>query len=241
MLVTQMPSIDTASLSKIGNPSSIEDIYASYILNTSDPLEEAYGVYLWETKFKGLSPVLDVGCGRCWFGHYRPNDTIGIDPNRQIVEHYRGLGLRVEVGDACNIPFPDDTFEGILANYILEHLNEPERAMVEFRRVLKPGGYLYIAVPHPRTICTTFFDDFTHVKPYNLRGLEMLAQFTGFSRYRAIFDLYRGPLNVKLKVAEHILKRFGPMGYSRYLMFWDRFGRRFFLVNRNMCVLETWK
>lgn len=47
--------------------------------------------------------------------------------------------------DAQSLPFPDNTFDGIFANHMLYHVPDVDRALAEFRRVLKRGGTLYTA------------------------------------------------------------------------------------------------
>ncbi len=45
--------------------------------------------------------------------------------------------------DAQDIPFPDDSFDTVIANHMLYHVPDRERALAEIRRVLKPGGRFY--------------------------------------------------------------------------------------------------
>jgi len=54
-------------------------------------------------------------------------------------------------------PFPDNTFDEILASHILEHLDKPFLVMKEFHRIMKPGAKLVISVPH-------FSRAFTHAE-----------------------------------------------------------------------------
>ncbi|MBU1877509.1 MAG: class I SAM-dependent methyltransferase, partial [Chloroflexi bacterium] len=53
--------------------------------------------------------------------------------------------FRFGVTDAQEIPFPDSCFDVVIANHMLYHVPDRDRALVEFRRVLKPGGRLYAA------------------------------------------------------------------------------------------------
>jgi len=50
-------------------------------------------------------------------------------------------------GDVCALPFPDDSFDAILCNHVLEHVLDDRRAMAELRRVLRPGGWAMLQVP----------------------------------------------------------------------------------------------
>jgi len=47
-------------------------------------------------------------------------------------------------------PFADETLDFVIANHLLEHLEQPIHAFKEFQRVLKPGGVLYMALPDRR-------------------------------------------------------------------------------------------
>ena len=51
------------------------------------------------------------------------------------------------VGDIHNLPLEDNSIDAILCIAVLEHVEEPQKAMKEMYRVLKPGGYCFIYVP----------------------------------------------------------------------------------------------
>lgn len=59
-------------------------------------------------------------------------------------EGYPGVDIRA---DLTSLPFPDGTIDGILCEMVLEHVPDSDAALREFRRVLKPGGRAYLAVP----------------------------------------------------------------------------------------------
>jgi SAM-dependent methyltransferase len=50
-------------------------------------------------------------------------------------------------GDAVRLPFPDGTFDRIIAAEVLEHIPEDDAAIAELHRVLKPGGTIAVTVP----------------------------------------------------------------------------------------------
>lgn len=99
----------------------------------------------------GLS-VLDVGCGlgddaRRMSAMVSPEGHIvGIDSSSTMIERAR-LGksdepedLRFEIGDAKNLPFQNDSFDRCRVDRTLQHIANPEIAIRELWRVLKPGG-----------------------------------------------------------------------------------------------------
>lgn len=102
------------------------------------------------------SRVLDVGCG----------DGLGLERlERKGFGALTGLDLSVEKlarastrtlarlvrADAHALPFSDGEFDVVYASHSLEHCHTPEQALAEFRRVLVPGGRLFIVVPYPDT------------------------------------------------------------------------------------------
>jgi ubiquinone/menaquinone biosynthesis C-methylase UbiE len=61
------------------------------------------------------------------------------------VEHAGLSGvIEVEMADAKRLPYPDGAFRTVVSNSILHHVPDPERAIAEMRRVLAPGGVLFV-------------------------------------------------------------------------------------------------
>lgn len=52
------------------------------------------------------------------------------------------------VADAGRIPYPDETFDVVFADNVMEHIDEPEQVFAEIERVLKPGGKLLFKTPN---------------------------------------------------------------------------------------------
>ena len=53
----------------------------------------------------------------------------------------------LSVGDIRSLPYPDRTFDVVVAVEVLEHIPDPEAGLLESMRVLKPGGYAITALP----------------------------------------------------------------------------------------------
>ncbi len=102
---------------------------------------------------------LEVGCGRGVFQDLVPDYT-GIDYSTTV-----GADLHKPfvACSATNMPFADDTFDAIWSYAVLEHVPEPELALAEIRRVLKPGGLLLLA---PAWNCRPWAADGYPVRPY---------------------------------------------------------------------------
>lgn len=96
---------------------------------------------------------LDVGCGDgrtagLWLAR-KGCRYVGADLSATAVAQARELGLDARVvSDASQLPFEDDMFAGVLVVEVLEHVFEPQKAVAEFRRVLRPGGVLFVSLPN---------------------------------------------------------------------------------------------
>lgn len=72
----------------------------------------------------------------------------GLDASDDAVRWCDSKGLgKVTKGDVCDMPFPDSSFDLVLATDIIEHVDDDRRALEEIRRVLKPGAPVIITVP----------------------------------------------------------------------------------------------
>jgi SAM-dependent methyltransferase len=97
-------------------------------------------------------PLLDVGCS---LGHALEAasrlglEARGLDLNENLLEPCRERGFDVRCGDVAGpYPFEDETFNIVLLKHVFEHTPSPRAALREIRRVLKPGGGMFIAVPN---------------------------------------------------------------------------------------------
>ena len=61
--------------------------------------------------------------------------------------------------DICNLPFPDNSYDVILCNHVLEHIPNDTLAMKELYRVLKPGGWGVFQIPQDLNRSETFEDN----------------------------------------------------------------------------------
>lgn len=80
--------------------------------------------------------------------------------------------------DALSLPFPDGSFDHVIAAEVLEHIPDDRRAMREIARVLRPGGTAAVSVPRwmPERVCWALSDRYHdrpggHVRIY--RGHEL--------------------------------------------------------------------
>lgn len=103
--------------------------------------------------------VLDCGCGpgtitRDIAARIAPGKVTGLDFNAAQVEiatrEAAALGIanaEFRQGSVYELPFTAASFDAVFSHALIEHLREPDRAMAEFMRVLKPGGVLGVCTP----------------------------------------------------------------------------------------------
>ena len=79
----------------------------------------------------------------------------GVDISKHCLHHAQRLlekkqilgRSRLSVADVRSLPYPDDTFDVVIAVEVFEHIPDPEAGLAEAIRVLKPGGYAITALP----------------------------------------------------------------------------------------------
>jgi len=79
----------------------------------------------------------------------------GVDISKDCLHHAQRLlekkavagRSELSVADVRSLPYPDDTFDVVVAVEVLEHIPDPETGLREAMRVLKPGGYAITALP----------------------------------------------------------------------------------------------
>ena len=81
-------------------------------------------------------------------------EGMGLEPEPSLFalmeENYREEpALSATQGGLLEVPFPDAHFDCVISTQVLEHIEDHERAAAELARVLKPGGFAVISVPHP--------------------------------------------------------------------------------------------
>ena len=125
--------------------------------------------------------------------------------------------------DICNLPFANNTFDWVLCNHVLEHIEDDQKAMSELFRVLKPGGRAILQVPLDTKRAETYedfnikasqeraraFGQYDHVRIYGLDYVNRL-QAVGFEAALISYakeltseerHLYRIPQNEQIPTA----------------------------------------
>jgi ubiquinone/menaquinone biosynthesis C-methylase UbiE len=140
-----------------GNLSARKDLHQRFMPKGSDVWD-----FLWaHYDFSKTTELLEVGCGHGTFWvHESARTPIGAnltltDFSPGMVEEARqkltarGIQASFLEADVENLPFEEDAFDAVLAQFMLYHASSKERAIAEICRVLRPTGWAGIVLNYP--------------------------------------------------------------------------------------------
>jgi 2-polyprenyl-3-methyl-5-hydroxy-6-metoxy-1,4-benzoquinol methylase len=176
--------------------------------------------YVWAARHLPPLPrrrILDLSCGTGYGTDYLGScagDIVGIDCAVDIVAASRARYPRATVSfvamDGCALAFQDATFDGIVSQDTIEHIEDDHRFVAELARVLKPEGALVIFTPHGKGGGVTPEDPF-HVREYTQDEFRALL-----APYFSTIRWYGRRQGDRLKTAERsmdLVRRFDPVGF----------------------------
>jgi len=196
----------TDLITRIGEqPREVLDTIAkSMNVRASEPAMQAICArYMAQIVLPQGARVLEVGCGngaatKLIMQHVGPAQLVGIDPSFVFIDMAREAfagepRVSFALGDAVATGQADASFDLVIAHTVYSHLADPEGALAEARRVLRPGGQLVIFDGDFATITVALFDGdplqsavaavLRHMMhaPYIMRRLPPLVTAAGFS------------------------------------------------------------
>lgn len=123
--------------------------------------------------------VLDVGCGSGRLLRRMERlgwEVEGIDFDQAATENIsRKYGIKTHVGDVRHLPFSAESFDAIVMNHVIEHVDNPLAVLEACTRLLRPGGRLVMITPNALSVAHRRFGKYW-------RGLEAPRHFQIFSR-----------------------------------------------------------
>jgi SAM-dependent methyltransferase len=167
-------------------------------------IELAYGLEhrLWAHGVPAKGRVLEIGCGtggitlhlaRAGF-HAVGIDSLQYDPEILVAgnAYARRLGLPscLEPADAASLPFVDGAFDAIVCFSVVEHLDDPLKALEEAIRVLKPGGVLFVSFPLFWSPHGGHLDDHIRIPWFHILPKRLVVGTLVRQRARKTADVY---------------------------------------------------
>ena len=182
----------------------LDAIAKSMDIRASEPAMRAIcASYMARIALPVRARVLEIGCGngattKLIMRHLNPAQLIGIDPSSVFIDMARETfadepRISFAVGDAAATGQADGCFNLVIAHTVFSHLVDPEGALTEARRILRPGGKLVIFDGDFATLTVALFDgdplqsaagavvrNLVHA-PYIMRRLPALVTAGGFT------------------------------------------------------------
>ncbi len=135
----------------------------------------------------------------------------GLDPSPRCADACRERGFQAYVGSIGNAPAHMPKFDCVVFSHVLEHVFDIASFFTAARRVLAPGGYLYIETPDAARYSDYLYSPFQefnteHINHFSAKSLETAARHFGFQpilveqkvlqtaedmQYPAVFGLFR--------------------------------------------------
>src|SRR3989344_2667556 len=136
--------------------------------------------------------ILDVGCSSGILIQELNTSGFtqvkGIDISQSAVDLSKARGIKnVFKSDAQSTGYKDKEFDIIIASDILEHLNNEEKALNEWNRILKPEGLILVFTPAFSFLWSSHDLANQHKKRYTRAGLESILASSGFKILRSSY------------------------------------------------------
>jgi len=160
--------------------------------------------------------ILDVGCssGRDLIKKFKDGyDCYGFDTDKKTIldasKFFKKNNIKCKFvcSNGMNIPFRNETFDEILCNNVIEHVEDDEKCIKEIYRTLKRNGRLQMFVPDKRNLYTVFhqklgfknyYTDKTHFKEYNKNEISEKLGKSGFKILNLRLTGFFPPFGLKL-------------------------------------------
>jgi SAM-dependent methyltransferase len=158
--------------------------------------------------------ILDAGCGsgRNLVELSEFGSVVGLEPSSRAAEAARARGLgEVVVAGIDTMPFDDSRFDLITCLDVLEHIEDDRGALVELRRVARPGGILLMTVPAYPRLWSSHDELNRHCRRYTRAVLLSRAVEAGWRPLRTThFNALLLPAAAAWRLAERLRSNQAP-------------------------------
>ncbi|WP_144673672.1 class I SAM-dependent methyltransferase [Arthrobacter sp. U41] len=132
--------------------------------------------------------LADVGCGT---GNLtaraidRGAEVTGIDPDAEMLALARATAPHAELllGGVPNLPLAPDTFDAVVANFVVNHVDDPRAAVADLKRVCRPGGVVAVTMwPSELSAINRLWSDVVEASGAAAPGQQRLPEDKDFDR-----------------------------------------------------------
>lgn len=162
-------------------------------------------------------PILEIGGGRSGLASilYPNADITTLDLDPELGKHQPEWTRSTFVcGDACALPFADDSFEVATLFDVLEHIDDDRRAAQEALRVVRPGGYVFVSTSE----ANWHYPYFSIMKPYCPHESELMQEWGHVRRGyqdRELAALFDSPPERQATFINPVTAFFHDVAFSR--------------------------
>ena len=153
--------------------------------------------------------LLDIGCGA-------PANCMKEGSFLRFMGYGQGIDIEprkvpfpFKIGDIMDIPFPAKKFDVVTAIEVIEHIDNPQKALKEIHRILKKGGIFVMTTPNNNTLFTAFWFFWersfgnewhhTHLTTYNKDQWLNMIRKTKLFKIRKVIDYWNVNTIVQLE------------------------------------------
>ncbi len=164
--------------------------YQSVRYHSSASFTQRHRVILRQLSGLKNKKILDAGCGAGLYSQQLclENTVIGLDLSMEMLRLAAAHALAPVQGDLRALPFPDHTFDGVLAAEVLQHFRDPARVVGEAFRVTRPGGQILFSSLNPVSILHRLYKPFGQYRDLYFHPVEAIR--------RSLENLGAGPSQV---------------------------------------------
>jgi len=173
----------------------------------------------WVARYapEPVTCVLEVGCGtggtlKALGEHFSGAEVRGVDPSEAAAAVSRSRACDVALGGFECLPAADRSIDLLLALDVLEHVEDDVAALVETRRVLRPGGRALLTVPALPGLWGPHDVANAHFRRYTRRSIVDAVRNAGLTVERvSYFNALLLPLGLVERTMTRLLKlRWSP-------------------------------
>lgn len=143
--------------------------------------------------------LADVGCGTgnlTALALSRGAEVTGVDPDAEMLALARAAAPQAELllGGVPNLPFAPNTFDAVLANFVINHVGDPRAAVADLKRVCRPQGAVAVTIwPSELSAINKLWSDVVEASGATAPGQQRLPADKDFVRTeQGLNDLLAG-------------------------------------------------